>query len=206
MIQVVTSENREAFAADIDAMFRLRHDVFVKELGWTLPEASDTHERDRFDGDDAIYLIARDGQGVAGSMRLLPTEGPHLMTEVFSFMCDGAVPRGANVWESTRSCVRRDRRGRDGGAKLTIELCAAMLEVALVWGIDEVSAIVPLQAAGAFEAWGFRYRPLGLPKPIGGTPCLAGAMLVSTASLSEVRRRNGLATPITEFRRAVRAA
>src|SRR3546814_5179742 len=56
------------------SMFRDRKQQFVDQLGWTVPVVAGQYEIDRYDGDDAHYLIAADADGGhAGSMRLLPT-------------------------------------------------------------------------------------------------------------------------------------
>ena len=63
-------------------MHRDRKTVFVDRLGWQVPVVNGDLEIDQFDGDDAIYLIAVDeAGGHAGSLRLLPTAGPHLLAD-----------------------------------------------------------------------------------------------------------------------------
>src|SRR3546814_9359293 len=64
------------------AMFRDRKRQFVDQFGWDVPVVAGQYEFDQYDGDDADYLIAVDGEGGhAGSMRLLPTIGPHRSEE-----------------------------------------------------------------------------------------------------------------------------
>lgn len=40
-----------------------RHRVFVEQLGWKLPSASEGFERDQYDRDDTVYVFARDDDG-----------------------------------------------------------------------------------------------------------------------------------------------
>jgi N-acyl-L-homoserine lactone synthetase len=42
----------------------------------------DRLERDQFDNDDAIYLLAIDGRTVVGGSQLVPSTKPHLLSEV----------------------------------------------------------------------------------------------------------------------------
>src|SRR3546814_10670155 len=85
------------------AMFRDRKRQFVDQFGWDVPVVAGQYEFDQYDGDDADYLIAVDGEGGhAGSMRLLPTIGPHLLADHFAGLCEGDIPGGPHVMEITR--------------------------------------------------------------------------------------------------------
>src|SRR3546814_13871676 len=95
-------------------MFRDRKQQFVDQLGWTVPVVAGQYEIDRYDGDDAHYLIAADADGGhAGSMRLLPTIRPHLLADHFESLCDTEIPCGPHVMEITRLRLP-SRLGRDG--------------------------------------------------------------------------------------------
>lgn len=82
---------------DRAAQFRDRHgwDVTVDTLGW---------ETDQYDRMDPLYVIATDGDGGhAGSMRFLPTTGPHMLVDAFAHI---ATPvRNPKTWEVTRFCL-----------------------------------------------------------------------------------------------------
>src|SRR3546814_3563132 len=77
------------------SMFRDRKQQFVDQLGWTVPVVAGQYEIDRYDGDDAHYLIAADADGGhAGPLRLLPTIRPHLLADHFESLCDTEIPCG----------------------------------------------------------------------------------------------------------------
>jgi N-acyl-L-homoserine lactone synthetase len=62
--------------------WRLRHRIFVEELGWSDLRRPDGREIDQFDHEEAIHHhCIRDGR-VVGYQRLLPTTRPHLLTDV----------------------------------------------------------------------------------------------------------------------------
>ncbi|HEY3869669.1 MAG TPA: acyl-homoserine-lactone synthase [Actinocrinis sp.] len=90
-------------------MFRLRYEVFHRQLGWDV-DSTDGLERDEFDGLDPVYVLAvnrLDGT-VAGCLRLLPTLGPHMLTDVPALqpaLQGRPSPRSPRIWEISRLAV-----------------------------------------------------------------------------------------------------
>ena len=64
--------------------FKLRHDVFAKELGW-VAEEEDNLEIDKFDFTSNHILISQN-QKVNAYMRITPQHTPWLLTDTFSFL------------------------------------------------------------------------------------------------------------------------
>ncbi|WP_246048261.1 acyl-homoserine-lactone synthase [Hankyongella ginsenosidimutans] len=65
-------------------------------MGWDVPVVGGRYEIDSYDGDKAVYLIATDDGCIhQGSMRLLSTEGAHLLADRFASLCECDAPRGA---------------------------------------------------------------------------------------------------------------
>src|SRR3546814_18722515 len=57
-----------------------------------------------------LYLILIDGQGRhRASARLLRTDRPHLLGDLYPHLCDGPVPTGPTVREITRFCLDRNQ-------------------------------------------------------------------------------------------------
>jgi len=85
-----------------DVLFRLRHALFVGELGWSLPADGD-RERDQFDTDDAVYCgLFRDGQMV-GCFRAISCERPYLAKTLFPHLATARpYPAGADYVEISR--------------------------------------------------------------------------------------------------------
>lgn len=84
------------------SLFRLRHRLFVHELGWALP-VENGHERDEFDTDDAVYCaLSTDGQMI-GCFRAIGCDHPYLAHTVFSHMAtDRPFPMSADHVEISR--------------------------------------------------------------------------------------------------------
>src|ERR1035437_2190235 len=80
-----------------------RHKVFVEKLGWDLA-THDGAEQDQFDRPDTVYVVSQDDDGhVHGCARLLPTDQPYLLGDVFPQLLNGLPPPCTpDVWELSR--------------------------------------------------------------------------------------------------------
>ncbi|WP_459724454.1 acyl-homoserine-lactone synthase, partial [Sideroxyarcus sp. TK5] len=66
-----------------------RHKVFIEMLGWEL-QTKQGIELDQFDRPDTVYVVSQDDDGtVNGCARLLPTDRPYLLGEVFPQLLNG---------------------------------------------------------------------------------------------------------------------
>jgi len=84
MIQIFEGTRAARGVRVIDGMFRDRKRVFVDLLKWDVPVVDGEYEIDQFDTDRAVYLIAVDDAGDhLGSIRLLPTDGDHILGSIF---------------------------------------------------------------------------------------------------------------------------
>ena len=197
MIFLVNAENRRQFAADLGEMHRQRKAVFVDRAGWTVPVLGES-EADCYDREETMYLLAKaqpDGQ-VLASARLLPTTGPHLMSDLFAAACQETPPRGPTVWEVSRFCITPDLNGRGMRLGLLWEVICGVMEAALLHGIDQVifaanRALLPLALDCGWDA-----RTLGPGLRDGEDEVTAVAVRIAPAGLSTVRRRHGVPAPV----------
>lgn len=180
------------------AMFAARKRVFVDLLGWDVPVLDNRYEVDQFDDAQAEYLIIGDGAGRhLASARLLRTTRPHILDSLFPQLCAQTPPRGPTVREITRFCldpavgarVRREARNA-----LVCELVAH----ALASGIDTYTGVAELTWFQQILGFGWRCRPLGLPRPISGRmlAALAIAIDADTPSLLAANGIVGLTEPV----------
>lgn len=84
------------------SLFRLRHTLFVRELGWAL-SVENGSESDEFDTDDAIYCaLSIEGQMI-GCFRALSCNLPYLAQSKFSHLAtDRPFPRSPEYVEISR--------------------------------------------------------------------------------------------------------
>jgi len=190
-VHVVAANNRDSYQAELDSFFKWRHRVYVEQRGW-LPPSPDGRERDQFDTDDAVYLLAmEDGELVAGT-RLIPTDRPHLLSEVFSHLASvKGVPRSPAVAEWTRMFVVPGRRGglHTGACG---QMCCGVMEYLLEEGAAQVGGVQELYWLPRWHHYGWRVHPLGLPEEIGRDWCVAAYFDVTEEALAGVRAAAGV--------------
>jgi len=176
MIEIVNSDNAKHHQDLLDRQYRLRHDIFVTERGWTEFDIDGTHERDQYDDNNATYLIASDEAGtVAGGFRLYPTVLPHMLSETFSELVEGSMIQRRDVYELTRFGMRKsERRSRH-----YFELLTAIQEYGLMEGLSGFTMVINPLRIPVLQSFGFEIEPLGLAAPFNGDPTIAVLFHVS---------------------------
>jgi N-acyl-L-homoserine lactone synthetase len=190
-------ENRTAHQADLEAMHRHRHRLFVEVLGWAALARDDQRDIDAFDGPDATYLIARDDGGVLrGSLRLLPTAGPHLLSDVFPRFVDGPVPRGPTLMEWTRHAPGDPAWPPAVNAAARLALHLGVLEYAAHHGVTGFTAVLETWLVRGARAMGWACIPLGAAQPYGEGEAIAVLNPVRPGHLERLRAKAGLSGPV----------
>jgi len=176
---------------------RLRHKLFIDRQGWQVPSYNGL-EYDQYDTPAAVYLVWRDDKGQArATTRLLPTERPYMLQELWPDMVTReALPRAANVWEATRIGVDRDldaeSRNRAAG-----EIVAGCLEYGLRHGIDRYVFLMPLVIIKSLLVRsGCPVAMLREPRSFGDHLVAAAEVRITQSVLNEVRRRKNLKGPV----------
>lgn len=168
-MMVIGSQGREpAKEPLLQAMFEARKQVFVDLLKWDVPVLGGRYEIDQFDDEHAVYLIVADGEGQhLGSARLLPTARPHILDSIFPSLCAGEPPRSVDCFEITRFCLGRNQNARQR-LETRNRLVFSLARYALENGISTYTGVAELPWLQQILAFGWRCRPLGLPRLIGG--------------------------------------
>src|SRR3546814_9533261 len=95
------------------AMFRARKEVFIDLLKWDLPVLADEFEVDQFDRQAEYLILLEQGVKHRASTRLLRTDQPHLLGNLYPHLCAGPVPTGTTIREITRFCLDRHQRASE---------------------------------------------------------------------------------------------
>jgi len=161
-------------------MFEARKRVFVDLLKWDVPVLEDRYELDEFDNEHACYLIVpgvRGGHG--GSARLLQTLRPHILDSLFPQLCASPPPRGPDVLEITRFCLGRGQ-GSNSRLEIRNRLVSGLVRYALENGIRTYTGVAEMGWLQQILAFGWRCRPLALPRQIDGR--LLGALQIDISA------------------------
>jgi N-acyl-L-homoserine lactone synthetase len=200
MIDMISPDRRSRYAGPLMQMHRDRKIVFVDGLGWQLSAPGSWLEVDAYDNDHAVYLMARDEESGdhMGSVRLLPTTGPNLLAGVFGSLCPDGAPHADNIWEISR-LVTAPHEGTPGTRVLKVHrlLALALIEFALLNGIDHYVLVAESQRVPALLSIGWRVTPLSLP-----TPCEGGQLIealridVDPGIANRLRERLGISSSV----------
>jgi acyl-homoserine lactone synthase len=141
MIYVIDSRNRDGFPAQIEEMFRIRHDIYVGRRGWSALKRPDGRDIDQFDTDRTVYLLGLDEEArVTAGLRLNPTTGPHLIRDIFPHtVTNEPIPVGEHIYEFTRWFVVKERVSSGKKSRVAGELLVGMLEYGKQIGLTHIS-------------------------------------------------------------------
>ncbi|SDD82756.1 acyl-homoserine-lactone synthase [Aquimonas voraii] len=174
----------------LDSMFRLRAEVFHQRLGWDV-RVEQGREHDWFDLVGPRYLVAHSLGSLPralGCCRLLPSQGPNMLRDVFPELLDGApAPAAPDVLEVSRFAVAENcTEAGIGFSAVPAAMVAAVLQDSAARG---ASAVVGVTSA-AFERMllglGIELRRLGRARRIGRVVSLAFELPLTAGNLQAV--------------------
>lgn len=157
MIRLITGSADPRHQDLLEEHYRLRHEIFVGERGWTALDRPDGREVDTYDTPQTVYLLAIDEGHVVGGYRFLPTTAPHLLQDRFPHLVDGPVPCGLEIHEWSRFFIRKDRRG----GSLFRLLMGTVPGACRLLGLASLTSVIELDWLSRFHAAGFCYELLG---------------------------------------------
>ena len=191
MVIVAAAQGHPLESNVLRSMFEARKQVFVDLLKWDVPVLEGRFEVDQFDDEHAVYLIIVDEEGRhLGSARLLKSMRPHILDTLFPALCASPPPRGHDVLEITRFCLGRTQNARQR-LQTRNALVTALAGYALQRNIITYTGVAELSWLQQILDFGWRCRPLGIPRVIGGRTLGALRIEISpeTPALLE---RNGI--------------
>jgi N-acyl-L-homoserine lactone synthetase len=165
-----------------------RHKLFVTTLGWQLKTQNDM-ELDQFDRPDTVYVVAQDENGqVNGCARLLPTNRPYLLGEVFPQLLNGLPPPNTpDVWELSRFAAM-DFNNQTSSAlgqfssPLAIQLLQESVTCASKHGAKRLITVSPIGVERLLRRAGFHAHRAGPPMIVDGHPIFACWIETNTSS------------------------
>jgi N-acyl-L-homoserine lactone synthetase len=192
-LKIVQPHDRWQYSRAMMEMHSHRKQIFVDRLGWDLPARGSWLEVDEFDNEYAVYIMtmSEPSGGHLGSVRLLPTNRPHMLSTLFSGLCPEGAPAGDKVWEISRLVATPD--GADGRNILRVHrlLALGILEFGLANGIERFTFVAESGRMPALLSIGWQVLPLSLPVLYEGSLIEAAEIIVDEKCLDHVRRRAG---------------
>lgn len=194
-VHIVTCANRHLYSDAFDQFLVERHKIYAEELKW-VPLAADRRETDPFDTDRAVYFLGIEGGRVLAGSRLVPTDGPHMLSEEFPHLCtrSGGLIRRADVYEWTRGFVTRE--AREANSKIVYHFCAAVMEWALDEGLSMIGGIQRTDWLALWKRMGWKVYLHGEPHYFGNEPWVPAYFDVSEHALEGARKRSGVSAAI----------
>ena len=170
----------------LTAMFRQRHEVFYERLGWEVPSKNGL-ERDEFDDDHTVYIIARnlETRNVDASWRIRPTTVPYMLQKTFPQLLGAApAPVSPKIWEVSRFAVCNTpyASGITQMGELSQDLLALTVRYGSDHGIDSYIWVTSVSVERLGTKLGYRPRRFAPPLRIGKVLSVAGEMHVDATA------------------------
>ena len=197
-VHVICNATRLLYEDALEQHFRLRHRIFVDELGWSALRKPDGREVDQFDTKHSIYLLGIEpGCGVVAGTRLGPSLEAHLVSDVFPHAAaHRGVPRAPHIYDWTRMFVAPARRGERRPCRAAGTIKTAVLEYCLANGIRQVTGLGEPYWIPALSKLGWNPQPLGLPIDHEGKSIFAFTCDVTLEALQKTRSVFGFVEPV----------
>ncbi len=194
MIEMFTRRDQPLYPEIFQQMYRQRYDIYVKRRRWQGLQSDDDCEIDQYDNDEAVYLLAVDeDENVKAGLRLLPTTGPHIFSDLFPHLAaNGEVPCGEHIMELTRFYVAPHGSNKHSRWWLSGVISIGMFEYCLNNGITQITSVIDTFLLNQMLEAGWRARPLGLPEHYGEGIAVGVLIDVSEEAIEHTRRVRGV--------------
>jgi len=202
MIEVVTPDNESRYRDQLDQAYCLRHRTIFNEHEWAGPADQDTRALDELEDMHAVHMLYVEEGMVFGYQRLLPTTGPHVLSDILPQLCIDEPPVGPHIWEMSHYCIDPDHPwGRPGSAAIASALGMGLVEWGLECGVTEF--VFPIDPAGILPLVQLRFEPLplGLPCEVGGRTMIAVRVPLNDRALRRLRWLRGSPESVLASRR-----
>lgn len=165
MLIVSHANDKKTPSHILDQMYALRARQFSQRRGWCV-NVSNGKEIDRFDELNPLYICVMDeAEQLVASLRLLPTTGPHMLSDVFpEVMGKAGIVRHPLIWESSRFCVDTEaarRFGPDGINMVTREILSGLFQTAFDAGMENVISVYDVFVERVLKRSGCSFDRLG---------------------------------------------
>ncbi len=190
MLLVAHGSEIATHADTFEQMYRLRAEQFSLRRGWRV-NVQGGLEKDRFDDLNPLYIcILGHNQNLLASLRLLPTTGPHMLSDIFpEVMGEAGIVRHPLIWESSRFCVDTNavrEFGADGINMITRQVLAGLFQTARDAGIRNVISVYDVFVERILRRAGCSFDRLGPIVKYDDLKTVGGLFEVSESVIAEL--------------------
>ena len=182
-----------------ERMFRQRKRVFHDEKQWDVKVVDGEFEIDKYDRDDTAYLMSFDPSGaMVGSIRLLSTATPHMMSGPFGEMFPEVSFRSPAIWEATRFVsLGGGALQPNGVSTAACELLLGMCRFGLDHGIGHITAVYDAGMARLYRRCGLTHVELGRHRTAEHGTVFVGLWEITPALEESILTATGLERPVS---------
>lgn len=172
MLWGITGADAGDHAELFENIWRFRHQHFVERFGWEALRQADGREIDAFDDEHAVHLPLVHDNHVVGYTRLLRTDKPHLLSDIYPELMDGLDwPKGRHIYEWTR-CVAEIGGLTIAGVPVSHMLMTGVMEYCLITGIQSLIVETHPKLVNLLMTTGWQVKPLSAPSILNDVPVL----------------------------------
>lgn len=164
----------------------LRFRVFRERLNWDIPSVNQL-ERDDYDDQNPIVVLARARSSVIGCCRLLPTTGRYMLKDTFPVLLGASkAPEVDDVWEISRFAVVKESRAGLGFTEIPSALIREVVRFAQANGIRSYVFVTTVAFERLLRRMGVTIERFASPQQIGIERSVALWMHIDDATVSAV--------------------
>jgi acyl-homoserine lactone synthase len=193
VIHIVTSDNDCFYRDEMEQAYRLRHQVFIKEMGWTDLAKPDGREIDQFDDEHAVHMLYIDQGQVLGYQRMLPSTRARTSCRKscrnYAKASDPSDPISGSA-HATASRQAIGKRGASRARSLT-RFYPALWNGDWGVGSRRRSSKSTLFCCCVWSSFIFRMLPLGLPRRMANQDVVAVTATFDWRTLERLREMRG---------------
>ncbi|MBL1422321.1 MAG: acyl-homoserine-lactone synthase [Alphaproteobacteria bacterium] len=191
MLIVAHASEKQVYSNIFDQMYQLRARQFSQRRGWRV-EVADGLEKDRFDDLNPLYIcVVGLDKRLLASLRLLPTTGSHMLSDVFpEVMGEAGIVRNPLIWESSRFCVDTAAArsfGVDGINLITRQILVGLFQTASDAGIRNVISVYDVFVERILRRAGCSFERLGPVVKYDDLKTVGGLFEVSEAVINDLQ-------------------
>lgn len=194
MLVQINGHERNEYEKHFATMFNHRKIIFHDQKKWDVKVTDLNYEIDEYYREDTSYLMSFDQRGeLVGSIRLISTTMPHMMSGPFAKMFPDVSFKSPMIWEGTRFAVLGDRSVQPNlVSTAACEIMLGTVQFGLIHGIQFITAVYDAGMSRLYRRCGFTNFELGRYRTAEHGTVFVGLCEITEELEASVRAATGL--------------